>query len=139
MQLSTSFRPKPLLELRVCASVPGSNQNPTMSHLEPPKHLKPTTADWWSSVCGDYELEAHHRRLLTLAAETWHRCQGAREALAEHGTVYTDRFGAPRARPEVAIERDSRTAFARLLRELSLDVEPPPEASRPPRRPGTGG
>ena len=36
------------------------------------------------------------------------------------------------ARPEVAIERDSRLAFARMLRELALDVESPQEFARPP-------
>jgi hypothetical protein len=59
---------------------------------------------------------------LTLAA--WDRAQWAREAIAKHGAVFTDRFGAPRSRPECAIERDARIAFARLVRELRLDVEP---------------
>jgi len=99
---------------------------------KPPTHLKPATRRWFADVCSLYELEQHHVRLLTLAAEAWDRCQAAREAISEDGMTYVDRFKAPRARPEVAIERDSRVAFARLLRELDLDVEPPAEPSRAP-------
>ncbi|WP_043754382.1 P27 family phage terminase small subunit [Methylobacterium nodulans] len=99
----------------------------------PPEHLAEPTKAWWRAVQDAYELEAHHLRLLQLAAEAWDQCQAAREALAEHGMTFEDRFGAPRARPEVAIERDSRLAFARLIRELDLDVDPPGEGrSRPP-------
>jgi phage terminase small subunit len=101
-----------------------------------PKHLKPTTAEWWRGVMSEYELQPHHIRLLTLAGEAWDRGQEAREALATGGLTFLDRFSQPHARPEVAIERDARIAFARLLRELSLDVEPPVD-SRPPRRTGT--
>jgi hypothetical protein len=68
--------------------------------------------------------EDHHARLLTLAGEAWDRAVAAREAIGKHGITYEDRFGAPRARPEIAIERDSRIAFARLVRELKLDLEP---------------
>ena len=64
-------------------------------------------------------------------SEAWDRCVEAREALAAHGLTFEDRFGQPRARPEVAIERDNRIALARLVRELGLDVHEP-EESRPP-------
>jgi phage terminase small subunit len=104
---------------------------------KPPEHLKPPTKKWWSGVVGDFELEEHHLRLLTLAAQAWDRAEAAREILDKEGLTYKDRFKAPRARPEIAIERDSRIAFARLLRELALDVDPPVESSRPPTRPGT--
>jgi len=70
--------------------------------------------------------------LLTLAAEAWDRTQTARAVLDDKGLTYLDRFNAPRARPEVAIERDCRTGFARLIRELDLDVEPPNEGRRAP-------
>ena len=90
---------------------------------EPPSHLRPETAAWWRSVQQDFDLEPHHLRLLRLACEAWDAGQQAREALSHHGTTYVDRFGQPRARPEVAIERDSRIAVARLLRELALDVD----------------
>lgn len=99
---------------------------------EAPDHLMPKTAQWWQSVVNEYTLEPHHIRLLTAAAEAWDRYQQAREAIAEHGTTYQDRFDQPKARPEVAIERDSRIAFSRMVRELGLDVSEP-EESRPPR------
>ena len=100
--------------------------------MQAPQHLSKKTRAWWRQVVKDYYLEPHHIRLLTLAGEAWDRCQEAREILAQEGLTYEDRFDQPRARPEVAIERDSRLAFARLLRELDLDVEPP-SGSRPPR------
>lgn len=99
----------------------------------PPAHLDRATKTWWKSVVRDYQLEPHHLRLLQAAAEAWDRLQDARAAIGVHGATYEDRFGAPRARPEVAIERDCRVAFARLIRELDLDVEPPTtERTGPP-------
>ncbi|WP_081644426.1 P27 family phage terminase small subunit [Thioalkalivibrio sp. AKL19] len=99
--------------------------------MSPPDHLEVATREWWQSVVDDYELEEHHVRLLTLAAEAWDRGQSARDALVVHGMVYDDRFGQPRQRPEVAIERDARVQFARLVRELDLDHVAAPDA-RPP-------
>ena len=97
-----------------------------------PAHLRPATRRWFDDVMSEYQLESHHVRLLTLAAEAWDRCAAAREVLDRDGISYIDRFQAPRARPEVAVERDSRIAFARLLRELALDVAAPDESYRPP-------
>jgi len=92
---------------------------------EPPAHLTPPTADWWRSVVSEYTLEPHHLRLLALAAEAWDHYQQAHTILSKEGFTYEDRFGAPKTRPEVAIVRDNRLAFARLIRELGLDVEDP--------------
>jgi phage terminase small subunit len=97
-----------------------------------PSHLSESTRRWWKTVLADYDLDPHHLKLLQAAAEAWDRLQDARKAIGEHGTTYTDRFGAPRLRPECAIERDSRLAFARLIRELDLDVDPPSAGARPP-------
>src|SRR5262245_56698352 len=96
-----------------------------------PEHLKEPTQRWWLSVVKEWELDEHHIRLLTLAGEAWDRCEQARLVLNEQGLTYLDRFGQPTARPEVAIERDSRIAFARLVREIDLDATTTP-ASRPP-------
>ena len=100
--------------------------------MKPPKHLRPRTRRWFAHVVEAYELEEHHLRLLQLAAAAWDRAEEAREAIGEHGMTYIDRFDCLRTRPEIAVERDSRLAFARLLRELALDIEPPPEPRRGP-------
>lgn len=80
----------------------------------------------------DYELQGHHVRLLTLAAEAFDRCDQAREIIAKDGLTIPTGDGGLKAHPAVAIERDARLAFARLIRELDLDMEPPAEARRPP-------
>jgi phage terminase small subunit len=113
---------------------PGQGDSVIQRPLRAPKHLKPPTRRWWLAVHAVFELEEHHARLLTPAGEAWDRAAAAREAIEKHGITYTDRFGAPRSRPEIAVERDSRIAFARLLRELRLDVEPDD-----PRLPGLNG
>jgi len=96
-----------------------------MSRRTAPGHLARPTRDWWRKMVGEYDLDETGERLLTAAGESWDRAAQAREALAEHGTAtYDDRFGQPHARPEVAIERDARLAFARLVKALGLDEEP---------------
>jgi hypothetical protein len=85
---------------------------------------------WWMSVNESFVLEDHHRLLLTKAAEAHDRAEEARAAIEKHGTIYLDRFDQPCARPEIAIERDSRLAFARLIRELNLS-EAPDDPPRP--------
>ncbi|MGX1164498.1 P27 family predicted phage terminase small subunit [Bradyrhizobium sp. USDA 372] len=101
------------------------------AEYRPPTHLRTDTAAWFNAVVQEFELDQHHFRLLVKACEAWDRSEEAREAIAKYGMTFEDRFGAPHARPEVGIERDSRLAFARLVRELGLDVAPPVE-SRPP-------
>ena len=100
--------------------------------MKAPRHLNLATRRWWLEIIEQFELESYHIRLLTLAGEAWDRGQQAREALAKEGLTFKDRFDQPHARPEVNIERDSRIAFARLLRELGLDLESPHELGRPP-------
>ena len=80
----------------------------------------------------DYALEEHDVKLLTLACECWDRGVQARQALQLNGLTFNDRLGQPKPRPEIAVERDSRMGFARLLRELSLSVAEPTESRRLP-------
>lgn len=98
-----------------------------------PAHLAPDTRAWWVQVQEHFELEPHHVRLLTLAAEAWDRTQQARAQIDRDGITVQTGEGGLKAHPAVAIERDSRLAFARLLRELDLADAPP--AVRPPAIP----
>ena len=85
-----------------------------------PKHLTKESQAWWRHIAEQYQLEAHHERLLTLAAEAWDRCQQAREILKREGITVKGREGI-RAHPCISIERDSRAAFASLVKQLQLD------------------
>jgi phage terminase small subunit len=97
----------------------------------PPNHLSSPAKAWFSSVIADYDLEPHHVRLLTAAAELWDRGEQARKVIGKEGLTFVDRFGQPRERPEVGIERNSRLAFAKLLREMNLDIDPPSDSRLP--------
>jgi P27 family predicted phage terminase small subunit len=92
---------------------------------EPPAHLSPSARQWWQTAVEIYVFQEHHLRLLQLLCEAWDRAQSARAQLDAEGLMVPGREGGLRPHPCIAIERDSRLAVARLLRELDLDVEPP--------------
>ena len=107
--------------------VPNVTRLPVRQALpKPSAHLSRPAKRWWREVVERYTLEPHHLRLLTEAATAWDRAQQARRLLDDEGLVVQDRFGQKKAHPAASIERDSRTLFARLLRELDLDGSPLP-------------
>jgi len=93
--------------------------------IEAPAHLAEATRQWWSQIVDSYTFEDFELRLLTAASEAWDRKESARSVIEKDGLTYKDRFGQPATRPEVSIERDSRLAFLRAMRELNLKAEPP--------------
>jgi P27 family predicted phage terminase small subunit len=101
--------------------------------MDPPAHLSASARQWWQTAVETFVLQEHHLRLLQLVCEAWDRAQAAREQLQREGLTVAGREGGIRPHPCVAIERDSRLAVARLVRELDLDVEPPtPDRYGPP-------
>ena len=101
--------------------------------VEPPPHLSPSARQWWQATVEMYVLQDHHLRLLRLTCEAWDRSQQAREVLDREGLTVRGAEGGLKTHPAVAIERDSRLAVARLVRELDLDLEPPaPDRFGPP-------
>ena len=113
----------------VCFSAP--IQNFRRAKLTLPKHLSPSSTAWYASVCDQYELEDHDLKLLELAAEALDEVTAANEIIRKNGLVVPTAGGGVKANPAVAIRRDARLAFARLVRELSLDADVMNE-SRPP-------
>jgi P27 family predicted phage terminase small subunit len=98
-----------------------------------PEHLSAEAQHWWRQVVADFDLDHHHLMLLQCACEAWDRMVEAREIIAEEGITVQGVHG-PKTHPAVGVERDARTAFARLIRELDLD-EPQPSPGpymRPP-------
>ena len=99
--------------------------------LKIPKHLTVSSRHFYAQICDNFVLESHHLRLLQLLCEAFDRGQEARKLLAQEVlTVVDSKLGIKRPHPCVSIERDSRTAVARLTRELNLSEEP--DDSRPP-------
>ena len=108
----------------------------TSTDPQAPVFLAEAGRAFWTRVLREFELDGPSLELLALACKQADRAAEARAILAAQPLTYRDRFDAPKEHPAVAIERNATIAFARLVRELALDVEPPAD-SRPPRRPGT--
>jgi P27 family predicted phage terminase small subunit len=98
----------------------------------PPKHLSAPARRLWRETVEGYELERHHLELLERACRALDNAIDAEEILRRDGLVVDGRYG-PRAHPAVAIARDARVAFARLLREIDLEGIAAPDP-RTPRR-----
>jgi len=88
-----------------------------------PIHLSESARKIYKSIVENYKLEERHLAVLTKALEAYDRADQAKQILDEQGLTFINRAGNPQPRPEVAIERDSRLAFARLLKDLGLDYE----------------
>ena len=94
-----------------------------------PKHLSRRSKAFWRQIAADFMLEAPQFELLRRLCEAIDRADQARDLLSSEGLTTTDRYGQTKPHPAVNIERDARTAIARLLRELNLSA---PEETRPP-------
>jgi phage terminase small subunit len=102
----------------------------TTTEQQPPEHLTPEAAAWWSAIVAEWRLTPGETATLTAAAETLDRISEARQAIAEDGAYLADRFGQKRAHPALSVERLQRLALARLLKTLKLPDEPVLPAKR---------
>jgi hypothetical protein len=98
-----------------------------------PKHLKSETRRWVKSVLDSFEFESWHVKLFILSGECWDRITDARETIQRDGMFVKDRYGCLKSHPAIKIEADNKIIFARLIRELGLDLEKGDSSLRPPR------
>jgi phage terminase small subunit len=93
----------------------------------------PVAPDWlpepertfWAEVVEGYELPPDALTQLELACNALVRWREARQVLDEEGLTLPGRWG-ERLHPLVNVERDSRVAALRALRELDLEGVPLP-------------
>jgi phage terminase small subunit len=86
----------------------------------PPEHLSKKMKALWKVVLEHKKLDPHEIVILIKACEAHDRGEQARHILKRKGLTFEDRFQQPRSRPEIAVERDSRAAFAKLIDSLNL-------------------
>jgi len=75
---------------------------------------------WLEELERAYELGPHERKLAVSAAQALDRAGEAQERLQQDGTYVQDRFGQLRPHPAVAVERDGRAAFTRIVLAMRL-------------------
>src|SRR3954452_18308787 len=85
-----------------------------------PVHLRGPTRAWIRRVLDDYVLSETEFRVLILAGEAWDRGAEAREQVARDGAYIRDRYGSTKPHPALAVQRDARRDFAKLVAQLSL-------------------
>jgi phage terminase small subunit len=100
--------------------LPLKSKTQTASKPPPPRHLSKKMKAFWRSAFERRRIQPYKVEILLKACEAHDRSEQARRILKKEGLTYLDRFLAPRSRPEVAIERDSRSQFAKLLDQVGL-------------------
>ena len=96
-----------------------------------PRDLSDESKQIWRDTLREFDLLPLQYKILDAALHCWDRVLFFRTEIEEKGTIYVDRYAQPKERPEVTAERQYKTLFMRLVRELGLSVDT--TDSRPPR------
>jgi phage terminase small subunit len=92
---------------------------------EAPGWMPEPERTFWNEVVRDYELGPDALAMLELACSALVRWREARDVLDVEGMTLPGRWG-ERLHPLVNVEKDSRIAALRALRELDLEGVPLP-------------
>jgi len=100
----------------------------------PPEGLSEASKKFWRSIVQGWELDPNHLELLRIACQQLDRAAQARAAVGEAGSYFTDKFGAVKPHPGLAVETQARKLFIQAVREIGLDARVT-EAPRQPHLP----
>ncbi len=96
-----------------------------LKHRRAPSHLKKEGAALWRELTSEYGIaDAAGLALATTAAECLDRVRAAQAAIAKHGEIVIDRYGAPKLNPACGLEKDARNGLLSAFKALNLDIEP---------------
>lgn len=95
----------------------------------PPPDLAEAQTALWLAVFRDHEMSDAECRIFEDALRLGQRADEAGAVVSEHGVTVLDRYGSPKVNPAAELEIRCRTASARLLAGLRLELEP----DEPPR------
>lgn len=97
----------------------------------PPAGWSVRACQVWRDAHADFDMHSAENELLKLACEALMRAEQASAALRKHGLTCIDRYGSPRARPEVEVEARSRVFYASAIRQLGLQLAEAAAADSP--------
>jgi P27 family predicted phage terminase small subunit len=89
-----------------------------------PATLSEESSRMFKRYCQSWDFDDHALNILAAACEAFDRMREAQRIIAAEGICITDRFGQKKQHPATLVERDSRAAYLRALKDLHLDVEP---------------
>jgi hypothetical protein len=99
----------------------GVKTSGSKARSSPPRYLSRQMKNFWKLTFERRDLQPHEEAIFLEACRSFERAEQARKVLLRKGLTYDDRFGQPRPRPEIAVERESRLVFAKLIKHLNLD------------------
>jgi P27 family predicted phage terminase small subunit len=103
-------------------------KKPAKALPQPPDSLSGESQALWLAVVSGWALDRPGELVLLSACEALDRMRQCQATLKAEGLTTEDRFGQTRAHPLLAVERDSRNAVLKSLKQLGLKVEDLPPA-----------
>ena len=100
--------------------------------INAPEYLSKNSKEFFNKIMETYDFEEHHIKTLIMACESMDRVEQARLRIKEDGAYFIDRFRNPKPHPALKVEAQFKVIFARLIRQLDLDIEETRPQGRPP-------